>query len=401
MRCFRLTTGCRLPLLVLAGLLCATSSTSAHADDGAADALAAFGRALFFDDRLSEPPGQSCASCHDPNRAFSDPRRAGANGALSVGADGSSLGDRNAPSLTYVARVPPFHRTEDGYAGGLFLDGRTPTLSLQALEPLLNPLEMALPDEQALIRRVLSNGSYRNQLSKLFGAAALEGRRATLDAITTAIAAFERTAELSTFDSRFDRALVGTYEMTRDEAIGQALFFSDLINCHQCHLNEPGRLSERETFTNHRYHNIGVPVNEAARRANGLGPSHRDLGLGGRTDLADAGAQTGRFRVPGLRNVAVTAPYMHNGVFSTLEAAVAFYGKYTLSNRIAQTNPETGELWAPPEVAEHLETAILRSGQPLDAQRVRQLVAFLETLTDARYEHLIRRKQDGPMQIAQ
>lgn len=352
--------------------------------------LASLGEALFFDRRLSEPPGQACATCHDPARAFSDPRRDGADGALSLGADGHSLGDRNTPGLTYVDRVPPFHRAGGQYVGGLFLDGRAVTLSHQALEPLLNPLEMALPGEEALLQRVLADASYRDALQALFGAEALGGGQRTLDAITTALAAFERSAAFSTFDSRFDRALAGEYVMTRDEAIGQALFFSDLINCNQCHLNEPGRQSRLETFTNHTYHNIGVPVNETARRANGLGPAHRDPGLGGRTDLPDAADLTGRFRVPGLRNVAVTAPYMHNGVFTTLEAAVAFYGKYTLANRPAQINPETGQPWGAPEVAEHLETKILRSGQPLDAQRVRQLVAFLKTLTDARYEHLIR-----------
>ncbi|MGE0621316.1 MAG: cytochrome-c peroxidase [Pseudomonadales bacterium] len=353
------------------------------------DPLAELGRTLFFDTRLSEPAGQACATCHDPSRAFSDPRPTGAGGALSVGADGRSLGMRNAPTLTYVASVPPFHRQADVYVGGLFLDGRAPTLQAQALQPLLNPLEMALPDEQTLVRRVLADTAYREHLLALFGPEALAGDRRTVDAITTAIAAFERTEAFSTFDSRFDRALAGEYVMNRDEAIGQALFFSDLSNCSQCHLNEIGRLSPRETFTNHGYHNIGVPVNAAAWQANGVGADHRDLGLGGRSELPDAADQSGRFRVPTLRNVAVTAPYMHNGVFASLEAAVAFYGKYTLSNRPAQTNPETGEPWAPPETGENVDLTQLRAGQPLDAQRVRHLVAFLKTLTDARYEHLI------------
>jgi len=383
----------RLPagLLLTLAAVTAVASVTAWSDIASpAENLVVLGRALFFDTRLSEPPGQACATCHDPDRAFSDPRRTGADGALSLGANGHSLGDRNTPALTYAAAIPPFHRVDDDYRGGFFLDGRAATLSLQAREPLLNPLEMAQPDELALSRRVLADPSYRENLQALFGAEALAGGPPTLDAITTAIAAFERTESFSTFDSRFDRALAGEYVMTRDEAIGQALFFSDLINCNQCHLNEPGRLSPRETFTDHSYHNIGVPMNGIARRENGLGPDHRDLGLGSRVDLADTRGLAGRFRVPGLRNVAVTAPYMHNGTFSSLETAVAFYGKYTVSNRPAQTNPETGRPWAPPEVNENIELTLLRSGQPLDAQRVRHLVAFLKTLTDARYEHLLR-----------
>ena len=386
-----------LRLTFAAGLLTSLTVGSIAADTATVESaamenpLAALGRDLFFDTRLSVPTGQACATCHDPDHAFSDPRRSGAGGALSLGADGHSLGDRNAPALTYAARIPPFHQVGGDYAGGLFLDGRAPTLATQAREPLLNPLEMALPDEAALAERVLSLDAYRSRLAELFGPAVLEGGRATVDAITTAIAAYERTEAFSTFDSRFDRSLTGEYEMTRDESIGQALFFSDLTNCSQCHLNEVGRLSPDETFTSQGYHNIGVPVNPEARRANGLGSAHRDPGLGGRSDLPDAAVQAGRFRVPSLRNVAVTAPYMHNGVFQTLEAAVAFYGKYTLANRPAQINPETGETWAPPEIEQNVDHDILRSGQPLDDQRVRQLVAFLRTLTDARYEHLLER----------
>lgn len=354
------------------------------------DALVALGQALFFDARLSNPPGQACATCHDPSRAFSDPRQEGAGGALSLGADGRSLGDRNAPTLTYLFHVPSFHRAGSQYVGGFFLDGRAATLAAQALEPLLNPLEMALPDENALTERILAVPDYRQALTALFGERALDDGRATIQAVAAAIASFERSSTFSSFDSRFDRHLAGTYAMTRDEAIGEALFFSDLVNCSQCHLNELGRLSPRETFTDHTYHNIGVPANRSARQANGLGASHRDLGLGGREDLPDAAQQAGRFRVPSLRNVAVTAPYMHNGVFRTLEGAVAFYGKYTLTNRPAQINPETGAPWAPPEVGENIEHGMLRAGQPLDAQRVQHLVAFLKTLTDARYEHLLR-----------
>ena len=256
-------------------------------------------------------------------------------GALSTGADGHSLGERNTPSLTYAAFVPPFDKSNGHYRGGLFLDGRAATLETQALEPMLNPLEMALPDEAALIERVRGDPAYRAVLLRLFGSEALATDAATLNAITTAIAAFERSRAFSTFDSRYDRYLTGEYEMTREEAIGREVFFSGLVNCIQCHLNRPDQVSERETFTNHRYHNIGVPANPAVRRRarSGAWPGY----------LNDP-AEAGRFRVPTLRNVAVTAPYMHNGVFQDLETAVAFYAKFMLKN---QRNPETGEPWQP------------------------------------------------------
>ena len=195
-------------------------------------------------------------------------------------------------------------------------------------------------------------------------------------AITTAIAAFERSTEFSSFDSKYDRYLRGDYEMTRAEAIGREVFFSGLVNCIQCHLNDPEQVSPGETFTNHRYHNIGTPLNPEV-----AGPA--DPGLGGRLQSEP---ETGKFRVPTLRNVAVTAPYMHNGVFAELETAVAFYAKYMLRN---QRNPETGEPWSAPAVPDNVELEILSDGQPIDPARVHHLTAFLKTLTDQRYEHLL------------
>lgn len=343
--------------------------------DAADASLVEFGKGLFFDPNLSNPPGQACATCHDPSRAFSDPRPT-PGGALSLGADGRSLGERNTPSLTYLADVPAFSHHQDHYRGGFFLDGRAPTLREQALEPMLNPLEMALPNEAAIVTRVLASPDHRHNLRALFGPEAEGSEAAVLDAITTAIAAFERSKAFSTFDSKYDRYLAGEYEMTRSEAVGREVFFSGLVNCIQCHQNRPDQISPRETFTNHRYHNIGVPLNPLVP-----GP---DAGLGGQ--LGEP-AQAGKFRVPTLRNVAVTAPYMHNGVFADLETAVAFYAKFTLRNH---RNPETGAPWREAAVPETVDLDILADGQPLDPARIEHLTAFLKTLTDRRYEHLIR-----------
>jgi len=354
----------------------------------AAESLEVLGRALFFDTNLSEPRGQSCATCHDPARAFTDGRDNGVHGALSLGADGRSLADRNAPTLTYVALVPPFQVRNGEPSGGLFSDGRVATLRTQAVEPLLNPLEMGQPDKATLLARVAENPNYQTALRTLFSAATLTDPDRAMTAIATAIASFETSSTFSSFDSRYDRYLRGEYAMTRAEAIGRELFFSELINCGQCHLNEAGRTSPFETFTNHRYHNIGVPVNEQARRANRLGPGYQDPGLAGHPNVSDA-RQAGRFRVPTLRNVAVTAPYMHNGAFQSLETAVAFYAQYTLTNRPSAINPETGLPWRAAETPLTVDVDILSDGQPIDPRRVDHIVAFLKTLTDERYEHLL------------
>lgn len=370
-----------------------------HAAYGSANELAQFGRQLFFDPTLSEPPGQSCASCHDPLRAFSDsfirPGKSGSkrsdrilNGALSVGADGTSLIDRNTPSLTYVGTIPPFMKIDGLYRGGLFLDGRSHNLTDQVRQPLLNPREMGQPDEAAIARKVLANDGYRRSLSQHFGDEALTDDSELLDAISTAIATFERSDELSSFDSKYDRYLSGEYTMTREEALGRELFFSDLVNCVQCHVNEAGKVADRETFTNHRFHNIGVPINLQAREANGLGAKHQDPGLLDNPQVQDS-SEAGKFRVPTLRNVAVTPPYMHNGVFNNLHTAVLFYGRYTLSNRPSQIDPETQQPWQPAEIPDTIDLEILEGGQPLDSQRASALVAFLKTLTDKRYEHLL------------
>ena len=131
-------------------------------------ALVDFGRALFFDPNLSLNRTQSCATCHDPARAFVDSRDNGVGGAVSLGDDGRSLGDRNAPSLTYAALTPPLRRNADGvYEGGLFHDGRARDLADQAGQPILNPLEMNMPDAAAVAARVSENPAYVATLREL------------------------------------------------------------------------------------------------------------------------------------------------------------------------------------------------------------------------------------------
>ena len=351
--------------------------------------LVDLGRMLFLDSQLSLEGTQSCASCHDPARAFSDPGSNDLAGAVALGGDGVSFGDRNAPPLTYAQLTPAFSKAGDEYTGGLFLDGRAATLVEQAKEPILNPIEMALPNARAVRNRVRENPAYVELFDRLLGPDALSSSRKALESVATAIAAFESSTEFAPFDSKYDRYLRGEVALTRNEELGRILFFSNLVNCNQCHVLDTRESRPGEVFTNYRYHNIGLPVNQRVREANGLGMEHVDTGLLQNPRVRDR-AQAGRFRVPTLRNVAVTGPYMHNGVFAELETAIVFYNKYLVGTEASRTNPETGQPWDDAEVPQTIDLDILGAGQPLTDKHIKQLVAFLHTLTDQRYEHLLR-----------
>ena len=353
--------------------------------------LASLGEALFFDTNLSANRTQACATCHNPAGAFIDTRQNRTAGAVSLGDDGQSLGDRNAPTLSYAALVPPFGYDEAGeLAGGLFYDGRAADLADQAGEPFTNPDEMALASPDDVVTRVRENPAHEERLKRLFGAEVFATTGSAFDAIRSSIAAFEKTEQFAPFDSKYDRYLRGEIELDRQEEIGRKLFFSQLFNCHTCHLVDIREHRAKETFTNHRFHNIGVPVNRVARDLNGLGASHRDRGLLDHPAVDDS-AMAGKFRVPTLRNVAVTPPYMHNGVFEDLATVILFYNKFILSNAESQINPETGRSWGKTEYPDTVDHDLLQQGQPISALQVDALVAFLETLTDRQFEHLLPR----------
>ncbi len=378
--------------LGLAVLLWATGPAADPAP--AAPGLVDLGRRLFFDPNLSRNRTQSCATCHDPGAGFADPRGKGALAAVSLGDDGRSLGDRNAPTAGYAALTPGFHRTEEGkYVGGQFLDGREPDLAGQAGGPPLNPLEMGMPDKAAVVARLREDPGYVQAFEGLFGPGVWGDAEGAYRAMTQAIAAFEGTGFFAPFDSKYDRSLRGEYRMTEQEELGQTLFFStQFTNCHLCHQLHKVPGSPGETFSNYEHHNIGVPANTAVRALNGQPPGHLDLGLAGNPAVqaaADAQAQRGRFKTPTLRNVAVTGPYMHNGVFKDLRTLVLFYNQYNSKAPARRIDPETGAPWAPPEVPENLSLKELETGPALDDRRIDALVAFLRTLTDRRYEHLL------------
>lgn len=340
------------------------------------------GARLFFDVNLSANRSQSCASCHDPARAFSDPR-----GAASVGDDGVSLGDRNAPTAMYARFVPPLAQLATGdWAGGLFHDGRAPTLEDQAAGPPLNPVEMGMKDAAAIQSRLREDPGYQRDFPALFGAGILDEPEGAFAAMTQAIAAFERADSFAPFTSRYDRWLRGEIALTPQEELGRVLFFSQqFTNCSLCHRGG-GAMDPRETFTDHRHHNIGTPENLALRAMNGVPPGTVDAGLGA---IVDDPAMLGAFRTPTLRNVAVTGPYMHNGVFGDLRTVIAFYNRYNSRAEAAQINPETGAPFGPAPLPQTLALSELEHGPALDAHRIAALEAFLRALTDAEFEHLL------------
>ncbi|WP_028468273.1 cytochrome-c peroxidase [Neptunomonas japonica] len=346
---------------------------------------ATLGQQLFFDVNLSQNRTQSCASCHAPDKGFSDHRGSGTALAASLGDDGKSLGDRNAPSASYAAFSPHFQKTSEGvFKGGQFWDGRADSLAEQAGGPPLNPGEMGLANKASTAARIQENSQYQVAFKGIYGDAIFEDADKAYAAMSDAIAAFEESEFFSPFDAKYDRYLRGEYQLTPQEDLGRTLFFSQqFTNCNLCHQLRTLPEQQKETFSNYEFHNIGVPVNTALRAINGT--TQLDQGLLNHPDVDDV-AQRGKFKTPTLRNVAVTGPYMHNGVFTDLRTVILFYNKYNSRSVKRQINPETGEQWREPEIAQTLSRKELETGPALDDKRIDALVAFLKTLTDKRYE---------------
>ncbi|MDK2091512.1 cytochrome-c peroxidase [Aliarcobacter butzleri] len=347
------------------------------------------GRILFFDVNLSKNRTQSCATCHNPNAGFVDDRDNGVKKMASLGDDGKSLGDRQAPTASYAKFSPTFHFDEKTkkYVGGQFWDGREATLEGQAGGPPLNPVEMGMSDKKAVVDRLKENTLYVDSFKKIFGADIFKNDDKAYEAMTIAIASFERTDEFSPFDSKYDRYLKGEYDLTPLEDLGKSIFFSNNNNsCANCHVLK-GEDKEGETFTNYQYHNIGTPTNNELRAKNGV--KAIDEGLLANSNVSDV-AQKGKHKVPTLRNVAVTAPYMHNGVFKDLKTVVEFYDKY--NNKDRNIDPETNKPWDEPEVKDNISLQELKANKLTD-RKVEALVAFMKLLTDKKYEHLLEEQE--------
>ncbi|WP_241525766.1 cytochrome-c peroxidase [Pseudophaeobacter leonis] len=238
---------CKLPgVLHLAVLAIVASAATVSCAEDKLSELQKLGEALFHDANLSMSRSQSCASCHEPSQGFADARRA-ADGAFSLGDDGRSLGNRNAPTAAYAAFVPPLQLHEDGvWRGGLFWDGRARDLEEQAAGPPLNPVEMALPNKQVVLQRLQKNEFYIQSFAALFSPDALRDEDQSFAAMTQAIAAYERSESFAPFDSKYDRYLAGKAELSAEEELGRVLFFSQqFTNCNQCQQFAKARWARR------------------------------------------------------------------------------------------------------------------------------------------------------------
>lgn len=336
-----------------------------------ADKLA-LGQKLYFDAALSEPAGQSCASCHLSTAGFADPDR---ELPVSRGIDPAHFGNRNTSTTAYVSFTPEFHfdDTEGLYIGGFFHDGRAHTLEEQAKAPFLNPLEMANPDQESVVRKV-AQGDYAALFEEVYGKGAFDNVDQAYDHIADAIANFERSDFFSPFTSKYDYYLRGKAQLTEQELRGLEIFEDESKgNCAACH---PSSIAEDGTlplFTDYSYDNLGVPkladspFYQVDPKHNPEGAAVIDLGLGG---VLNVSAENGKFKVSTLRNIAATPPYMHNGIFSTLREVVEFYN-----------SRDTDSRWGEPEVNENVNHDEL-GDLGLTEQEVDDIVAFMLTLSD-------------------
>jgi cytochrome c peroxidase len=280
------------------------------------------GRKLYFDKRLSADNTVSCATCHDPGLGFAD----GEPVAVGIG---EQTGSKNSPTTLNAA----FYDFQ-------FWDGRVETLEEQAKQPLTNPVEMGMPSHEAVVKKVIGIQEYSDLFQQVFGTTEI-----TIDHIARAIAAFERS--LISLNSPFDRFIAGD-----GNAISEAAKRGYPV------------------FTNNKFHNIGVGVkiegfDELARRAEqgeDVEKLKQEAGASelGRFLVTKKSQDIGAFKTPGLRNISLTAPYMHDGSEATLESVIEFY------DRGGEPNPFLDGGMRPLDLTEEEEN---------------DLIEFLKTLT--------------------
>lgn len=254
-------------------------------------AKARLGRYLYFDKRLSADETVSCATCHDPRHAFTD------GAPVSTGIHGQK-GERSAPTILNRA-----------YALAQFWDGRAPTLEEQAKGPMVNPLEMG-NTHAAIVARLESAAGYRPLFAKAFGDARID-----IDRVVMAIATFERT--VLSGNAPYDRYKRGDHSaLTPEQVQGMELFFNK-ARCDRCH--------EGSNFTLNAYANEGIGTDKPEPDA-------------GRFAVTKDARDWGAFKIPTLREIEYTAPYMHDGSLKTLEEVIEFYDKGGIANRNLDPN---------------------------------------------------------------
>jgi cytochrome c peroxidase len=352
------------------------------------------GRTLFSDPQLSAAGNMSCATCHDPRFGYGPPN---ARATQPGGNDLKSPGLRAVPGLRYLQTVPAFaeHHFEEagdesvdqGPTGGHGWDGRADTTHDQARLPLTSPFEMANPDVDSVVAR-LARGPLAGRFRELFGDDVFADRVRGETALLKCLEVFQQSPkDFYPYSSRYDAYLRGKGPLTASEARGLALFNDPKKgNCASCHPSQI-RHGAFPNFTDFGFNAIGVPRNrEIAANAD---PGFHDLGLCGplRIDFKGRADACGLFRVPPLRNVALRRAFFHNGVFHTLDKAIAFY---------VQRDTDPGKWYGKGDPFDDLPGVYRNNvnrdppfgGKPggapaLDTREIADVVAFLKALTDA------------------
>ncbi len=389
-------------------LLAAAITPAAGARIQALTSNEQLGKSIFFDANLSDPEGVACAACHGPQVGFTGPDASiNALGAVYEGAVTGRFGNRKPPSAAYAGDSPILHQDEAGvWTGGMFWDGRATgemlgdPLAEQAQGPFLNPLEQNLADEQALCNKIASS-AYVSEYEAVYGPIdCVDGVGTAFVNIARAIAAFERSSEVSQFSSKYDAYLAGQAELSTIEAKGLELFEGE-AGCSGCHISSTEDGSP-PLFTDYTYDNIGLPRNPENPYYEELtwnpeGESWVDLGLGGY--LSSVGydesvytPELGKQKVPTLRNVDLRPSkdflkaYGHNGYFKSLDQIVHFYNTRDVLGNCedlpSTAKPPIGKVcWYPPEYPDTVNSAEL-GNLGLTVGDEKAIVAFLKTLSD-------------------
>jgi len=343
------------------------------------------GKLLFFDEALSANGNQSCASCHAPEVGWVGPDPViNAAGAVYEGSIPGAFGDRKPPTAAYGGNSPILYYDAKGgvWVGGMFWDGRATGMMLgdplaeQALGPFLNPKEQALPDAAAVVS-IVQASAYAGLFEQVWGADIWADTTEAYNAVGFSIAAYERSAEVMPYSSKYDAYLARQVKLTKEENKGRTLFFGK-AKCGKCH--------NGADFTDFTYDNLGVPKNPL-NPVYMENPEFIDPGLGG--FLMGAGydeavyvAEWGKHKVPTLRNVDLrfaagdVKAFGHNGYFKSLEEIVHFY-----NTRDVEGAGWMGEPWPEPEYAATVNTAEL-GDLKLKPDEEAALVAFMRTLSD-------------------
>jgi len=366
--------------------------------------LQKMGKKLFFDENLSDPPGQSCAECHGPEVGWTGPdEEINKTGTVYSGAVRNRSGNRKPTTVAYATYSPPFQHTAivnekpTSFAGGNFWDGRATGWKLgnsaadQAQGPFLNPVEQNNRDAQAVVQKVCQSeyaSEFQEVVRYVWGVEDIckeENTEKVYGIIALAIAAYENSKEVNQFSSKYDYYVKGTAELTPQEKKGLALF-EGKARCSNCHLSQPTPNGAPALFTDYTYDNVGIPKNPVnpwytmPPEFNPDGLTWIDSGLAGFImDIPQysmsADENYGKHKVPTLRNVdkrpfpEFVKAYGHNGYFKSLEKVVHFYNTRDVGS------------WPEPEVFQNInKTEMGNLGLTSDEEDA--IVAFLKTLTD-------------------